>query len=101
MGIDSNFTRIDMAQSIALFGWSMFWFLIFAIFTLWNIVDPWPTQWWATYWRYAGIYLPLALGAATTIWLTIGGIRDLKRLFVALKSQGTQPQDDGQSHRHH
>jgi SSS family solute:Na+ symporter len=84
LGIDHHFTRGDKIQTYVIFGWTMFWFAIFVLFTTWNIIKPWPTSWWATYWHIAGIMFPLVVGVITTTWFTIGGLRDLRVLFKRL-----------------
>lgn len=95
LGIDASFTPGDRMQSIALFAWSMFWFAVFVVVTAWNLVRIWPTRWWANYYYVVGIWMPLVLGAITTIWFTIGGVRDLRRLFVHLRTTGVDTADDG------
>lgn len=59
IGIDKQFTRGDKVISASIFGWSMFWWFVFVVVTLWNLVSPWPLSWWATYWRYYAIIIPL------------------------------------------
>ena len=84
LGIDEHFTRADRFQTYVIFAWTMFWFVLFAVFTPWNLIWPWPVAWWATYWHIAGIWLPLIIGGITTTWFTIGGLRDLRILFKRL-----------------
>ncbi|MCC6423758.1 MAG: sodium:proline symporter [Phycisphaerales bacterium] len=95
LGIDHNFTFSDKCQSWALFIWTMFWFGIFVIFTIWNLIWPWPTEWWSKYWHIVGIWMPLVIGIGTTVWFTIGGLRDLMALFRQLSSAERDEMDDG------
>jgi SSS family solute:Na+ symporter len=90
LGIDEHFTPGDRFQSYLLFGWTMFWFVIFVVFTIWNLIHSWPVSWWTKYWHIVGIMLPLAVGVITTVWFTIGGLRDLRILFKRLDE--AQPQ---------
>jgi SSS family solute:Na+ symporter len=96
LGFDEHFTRGDRAISTALFGWSMFWFGVFVVVTLSNILGmPWTNRSW---WRYnliQGILLPLIIGPLTTIWFTFGGLRDLTRLFRRLAIMKRDESDDG------
>lgn len=90
VGIDDNFTRGDRFIAGALFIWSMFWFTVFVVVTIWNLPpwgrwQPWPTEWWARYWFWVGIIMPIVLGTFTSIWFTWGGVRDLRRLFDKLR----------------
>jgi solute:Na+ symporter, SSS family len=84
LGIDEHFTKADKIQTWVIFGWTMFWFVVFVVFTVLNLWKPWPTAWWATYWHIVGIWFPLAIGLITTIWFTIGGVHDLRILFKRL-----------------
>ena len=95
IGIDENFTRGDriLAWSVAV--WSMFWFVLFVVITLWNLISRWPLAWWGTYWRYEVIILPLFVMVVTTVWFWWGGVRDLFRLFKRLQTIKRNPNDDG------
>lgn len=70
-------------------------FLIWLAVTLWNVVSPWPDRWWADYFWGMGVVLALAVGAITGVWFTIGGLRDLWRLFRALAVLERDVHDDG------
>ena len=87
IGIDENFTRGDRFQSMALFTWSMFWFAVFVVIAVWNLVDRWPADWWWRYFIVCSIFIPLAIGVGTTIWFGWGGVRDLRRLFKRLNAR--------------
>lgn len=95
VGIDEHFTRGDKLQAIAMFTYFMGFFAIFVVISIWNIIHVWPDQWWSNYWYYACIWLPIILGFVTSVWFTIGGIRDLRRLFSRLKTLQRNPNDDG------
>lgn len=95
IGIDENFTCGDKAISISVFGWTMFWWLIFVVVTVWNLVSPWPLSWWSLYWKYYAVIIPLAIGMITTVWFIWGGILDLRHLFKNLKVYKPDDEDDG------
>lgn len=101
LGIDSEFTFGDKCFSVLLFVWSMFWFLVFIIGTVWNLSNPWPLSWWSRYYHVTGIILPLVIGVITTVWFTWGGIRDLRRMFVKLATAEVNEKDDGIVVNHH
>ena len=100
LGIDENFTRGDKIISITLFSWTMFWFAVFLIVTIWNIIHIWPDEWWSNYWFYTGIVLPIILGTVTSIWFTIGGVTDLRKLFQRLQVLERHSDDDGTVSHH-
>ena len=95
IGIDENFTRGDKAISVSVFGWTMFWWLVFVVVTVWNFVSPWNLAWWSVYWKYYAIIIPLAIGMVTTVWFVWGGVLDLRHLFKNLKVYKPDEHDDG------
>ena len=95
MGFDREFTIGDKLISASMFCWSMFWFAVFAVMTLWYLVRPWPLSVWSTYWHINQIVVPLLVGIVTTIWFTWGGTRDLIRLFRILPTVKRDARDDG------
>jgi solute:Na+ symporter, SSS family len=95
MGFDAEFTRGDKIISGGLFAWSMLWFAVFVVGTIWYLWRPWPLHTWGTYFWWTGIVLPFVVGVITVVWLTWGGLRDLRRLFVALQTVRRNDLDDG------
>jgi SSS family solute:Na+ symporter len=95
LGFDENFTRGDKFVSGGLFVWGMVWFTVCIVGTVWNLVSPWPTSWWAQYWRVTAVAVPLVIGVVTAAWFTWGGLRDLRRLFRSLRSVRRDARDDG------
>ena len=94
-GFDAEFTRGDKWIAGGLFAWTMLWLGIFCIGLVWNFVRPWPLAWWAAYWHVVGVWAPLVLGVFTTVWFTIGGLRDLRHFFSALAVAQRDNRDDG------
>ncbi len=101
IGIDREFTRGDRWISGSLFGYIAIFLCIFVVVTVWNFISPWPNSWWAGYWRLSAILLPLALGVVTTLWISLGGIADIKRFFSALGARRFNALDDGMVVDHH
>jgi SSS family solute:Na+ symporter len=95
IGIDKNFTKGDKAISGSVFGWTMFWWVVFIIITIWNLINPWPVEWWGTYWHYYAIIIPLIVAFVSTIWFLCGGIHDLHKLYTDLKTYKSNKMDDG------
>jgi solute:Na+ symporter, SSS family len=95
IGFDAEFTLGDKIISGGLFAWSMFWFVVFVVGCAWYLLRPWPLSAWGTYFWWSGILLPFAIGVVIMIWLTWGGIRDLRRLFATLRTLERNDLDDG------
>jgi SSS family solute:Na+ symporter len=95
IGIDEHFTKSDKVVSTSVFAWTMFWWIVFIAVTLWNLFSPWSLSWWATYWHYYAIIIPLVIGIVTTVWFLWGGIVDLHELYHDLKTYKSDAADDG------
>jgi len=95
LGIDHQFTLGDKILSISVFAWTMLWVMVFVVVTGWNLIWPLSTDWWTSYWYIVAIVMPLIIGVITSIWFTIGGIRDLRRLFAHLRTSARDVLDDG------
>lgn len=95
MGLDENFDRGDRWIAIGLFSWNIFWFLVFAVGTVWNLITPWPDSVWAEFWHIAAIGLPVVVCAVTAVWFTWGGVRDIRTLFRRLREHQANDLDDG------
>ncbi|MBE2203702.1 MAG: sodium:proline symporter [Chthoniobacterales bacterium] len=95
IGFDENFTLGDKWITGGLFGWSMLWFGIFIVGTLWNLIAPWPNSVWSTFWHVQAISIPIFMAVATSIWFTWGGTRDIRDLLRRLKGETINHLDDG------
>jgi SSS family solute:Na+ symporter len=95
IGIGPEGSPGDRALAIAVFAWSMAFFALWLIVTLWNLVQPWSNETWAHYFWIMGVLFTLVVGAITGVWFTWGGLRDLNRLFQALAHLRRSELDDG------
>ena len=97
LGFDENFTRGDKIIAFIIIGWTILLVAINAIVALWNsrLIHPWPIEWWSRYWLIFGVGVPLLIGLTTLIWFTIGGLRDLRDFFRALRVLKRDASDDG------
>jgi len=100
LGITQEFTRGDRLIAFSTVVWNFGWFGVFVAGTLYHFARGTSTESWVKFWK-AWTWVYLILGVPTTIWLTFGGIRDLKRLFVRLKTVERDERDDGRVVDHH
>ena len=61
---------------------------------LYNIINEVPTDSWLSFW-HVYFHLIFVVGTLFSTWITIGGIRDLIRLFRSLKTESVDIHDDG------
>ncbi len=95
IGFDENFSLSDKWIAGSLFAWSLLWFGIFVVGSVWNLIAPWPTSVWSTYWQIAGIGVPIFISFVTALWFTWGGVRDILGLFRNLRARRINHLDDG------
>ena len=89
-----EFSRSDRILYIASFSWGVFWGIVFVAGTVYNIFFDVKQESWFAYWRLY-ILLYLVIGVVVTIWVGIGGIRDMKDLFRRLATAKRDDRDDG------
>lgn len=95
IGLDDHFTRSDCWITIGSFAWSMIWFVIFVVGTIWNLVAPWPESIWSTFWYVVAIGIPIFWAVVGTIWFTLGGFLDMRKLFHCLQMKSSNSLDNG------
>ena len=101
MGITSEFTTGDKVIYFLKIAWTLLWFAIFVIGTIYNLtVGIASDQAWANYWLFY-IYLTGIVGVITTIWFLWGGFRDLFDLYRTLRTIKPNEFDDGRVQNHH
>jgi SSS family solute:Na+ symporter len=97
LGFNDDFTRNDKFIAGGLVGWSLLLAMASAVAAIWNVLGPrWPVAWWARYWMVFGIAVPFAAGLFTFVWFTVGGLRDVRDFFAALRTLKRDASDNGQ-----
>jgi SSS family solute:Na+ symporter len=96
LGINSEYTRGDRVLAWSVFLYSMLWgFGSFVVLTIWNAITPWPDTWWAEWFKIYNLVVPGIIAVVSTVWFSIGGTIDLKRLFKRLEEKEDNLLDDG------
>ena len=101
IGIDEHFTQGDKWLAGGLFGWSMLWFGVFIVGTVWNFIAPWKISVWSHFWFIVGIGIPVAFSLVTAVWFSWGGIRDMQLFFRRLRGHRIDALDNGMVNDHH
>jgi solute:Na+ symporter, SSS family len=94
VGIDSEYTRFDkfLAWSVCL--WSIFWGVVFVIGCIFGYAGKTTDEGWIKYWIFnTGAYS--ILGIVTVFWFLWCGIKDLREMFILLKTVEVDDSDDG------
>ena len=98
-GIQKEFTLTDRILATATLVWTFGWVLVFGVVTIIHYCVGTDPDWWARFW-YGYLMLLLGLGAPAAVWLTLGGIRDIRALFRTLAAADRDPTDDGRVVHH-
>jgi SSS family solute:Na+ symporter len=99
IGFTKEFTRGDKVVYVLNLAWVSFFFFAFLGICVWQLFYKWPETWWANWWLFNIIFTGTA-GAITTIWFLVGGIKDLKKLFIRLRTVTRVADDDGTVDEH-
>jgi SSS family solute:Na+ symporter len=95
IGIDDDFTVGDRWLAYSVAGWAMFWYLVWLVMLIWNLVWPWNDESWTAFFHFTGVSLPVFFAVVTGIWFTWGGLRDMRALFRRLGAEKVNALDDG------
>jgi SSS family solute:Na+ symporter len=95
IGIDEEYTFWDRVIAFSIFGWVWGLFGISMVCLVWNLITPWPTQGWVNYWFIFGLCLPLAITIVTSVWFTIGSVREIRLFIYSLRHEKRDSRDDG------
>ncbi|MBQ8755559.1 MAG: sodium:panthothenate symporter [Lentisphaeria bacterium] len=97
VGVTGEYSRFDKFIAWAVFVLTFVYIFIgsFLVVAVWNIISPWPLNWWAHYFRIVSVIVPGILAGITAIWFFCGGIRDLRRLFRDLRDRTRNSEDNG------
>jgi SSS family solute:Na+ symporter len=101
MSFTSEHTRGDKAIYVVTFATILFWVLIVVVGSLMmaahlgrgGTVEE-TDGYWLAFWRWR-VWFLIATGVGATIWLTIGGVYDFRRLLRDLASAERDDRDDG------
>ena len=94
LGVGKDLSRKDKFIYLSITGWTIVWSFIFVLGSLYNIVFDVPAESWTHFWHFY-IWMIFIVGIGTTIWLTAGGIVDIRKMFDRLSSREKDTHDDG------
>ena len=97
--ITSEFTRGDKFIYGLIITWTLGWFGVFVVGTIYNFRSELSVDIWASFWRIY-VYVSVITVAVTIVWYLIGGIFDIKRMFRSLESVERNDADDGMVRDH-
>ncbi len=94
LGITDEFNLKDKIVYLSILAWTMLLIVIFIVGTSYNLIFDVSEARWATFWKYY-IAVLVVMSVLTTIWFTIGGFKDMGKMFSLLKTINRDESDDG------
>lgn len=99
-GVTKEYSPTDRILAYALAIWTFGWFAVFILGTIYELTIGMSDDAWATFW-HVWVWTLVIIGIPATIWFTIGGIYDMRKLFRRLATLERDARDDGRVVRHH
>ncbi len=98
IGITPEYSKGDKVIAYSVFFYSIVYQvgLVFVGVVIWNMISPWPKEWWTIKFFITSLVVPGVVGIISTVWFLIGGIYDSRRLFIDLGKRVEDPDDNGQ-----
>ncbi|MBR7105232.1 MAG: sodium:panthothenate symporter [Lentisphaeria bacterium] len=102
IGITPEYTRGDriIARSVFVYSFIYKFFVAFVLVVVWNMITPWPIEWWGHYFLVTFLVIPGIAAAITCVWFTAGSSRDLIYLYRDLKNRVVDHLDNGMVEGH-
>ena len=94
IGVTREFTRFDRGVYYFCVVWMLTWAGIFLIGSIYGSLFPTTDMFWLSYWK-AQFSIFMLTGIIVTIWFSLGGVRDLARMFKRLNRIFRDEHDDG------
>jgi len=105
-GISDEFTKRDIFVYFLAFAYPLIYFVAFITMGLCSFLIPkfggvFGEHQWLMFWKVNILYFSLPLTGCFTIWLLIGGSKDMRSFFKSLKMSKRNDVDDGYVAGHH
>ena len=94
LGVTEEFTLGDRVIYLATFIWSVGWFTVFLVGTIYSAIFEVSLESWLYFWRIY-IWIIFSVSVFTLVWLGIGGIFNVRSLFRRLEAIRRNYADDG------
>ena len=94
LGLSGKLATKDKVIYAGISGFMILVSVLFIAATAVNLLVDVPESSWVRFWQFF-VWLVLFLGVGTTVWFTIGGIFDARKMFDRLKNVVVDDADDG------
>ncbi|GAB4293496.1 MAG: sodium/proline symporter PutP [Ignavibacteriaceae bacterium] len=94
LGIGKEFSKSDRIIYYITYIWTLAWFSVFLAGTIINFTTGIDDLTWLEFWKYY-ILINLSVSAIVVIWFSIGGIKNIREMFIKLRTMSRDEKDDG------
>jgi SSS family solute:Na+ symporter len=94
IGFTKEYSRADTWITAITVAWPLAFTLLFVVGTLYAVLFGIPDEAWLVFWKY-WTWLVFATGCVIVVWFTVGGFRDLRRMYAHLERYRADARDDG------
>jgi len=94
LGITREFSRLDKVVFAISIAWTFMWILVFVCGILFNVFTDVSNESWLKFWKI-WVVVNVVYCVLVSIWLTLGGLFDLKKMFMSLAKKQRDASDDG------
>ena len=97
IGITPEYTKGDRAIAYGVFCYTFIYRFLgtFVLVLLLNLLSPWGRRGWSNYYLVTILLVPFTVALISTFWFMIGGICNLRQLFIDLEARKRDFSDDG------
>ena len=97
IGITPEYSKGDKFVAWSYFVYSFIYRfgLTFILVLVWNAITPWTIELWSWYFLITILIVPGVMAAVTAVWFAIGGVIDLRQMFIDLETRTINELDDG------
>jgi solute:Na+ symporter, SSS family len=94
LGFTREYSKVDTWITWATVSWPLFWTAVLVVGSVFALSGTITKETWVGFW-HVYTWLIFSVGCVIVIWFTIGGFRDLARMYAHLKRYGADERDDG------
>jgi hypothetical protein len=99
IGFSREYSRADTWITAITVLWPLAFTLLFVVGTVYAVTIGISPESWLAFWQY-WTWLVFGAGCVIVVWFTIGGFRDLKRMYAHLEKYRADARDDGAVEKH-
>lgn len=94
LGFTREYSRVDTWITWVTVSWPLLWTAVLVGGTAWALTAGIETRSWIAFW-HAYVWLIFGVGCVIVAWFSIGGFRDLMRMYAHLRRYAADERDDG------